>query len=789
MRLIFIYSLVLLFASAEFPSAASRPQVSEQLQTRPRLAQPINEQVEQFLLRKNASSARVWIFFTDKNDGASRSFASLAAGRQLTERAAIRRAKMGLDRIVFADLPVSTAYIEQVKSIGATIRRPSRWLNAVSVDVPHSLLAQLAQLPFVAEIRPVATSTRPNLEESLADDQLTPNGAPQQPDVLSYGSSLNQLTQITVPEVHDQGYDGSGITLAIFDTGFRKTHEAFAQAYAENRVLAEYDFVFEDGNTANEAADDPSQWNHGTYIWSVSGGQKDGTIYGPAYKANFILCKTEYVVTETHAEEDNWVAAVEWVDSIGADVITSSLGYFDFDPGQTSYTYADLNGLTTIITQAANTAASLGIVVCNSMGNSGPGAGTLSAPADAFDILSVGAVNSSGVIASFSSRGPTFDGRTKPEVCARGVSTFAASASSTTAYTNVNGTSLSTPLVAGAACLLLQARPTFTPQMVRQALMATATQAATPDNTYGSGIIDLADALSYGATIASDLQTGQVPLTVQFTGSSQLTPTAWNWDFGDGSSSTLQSPSHTYLTSGLFDVSLTVTTTEFGDVTMTKTAYVRALADTLSLPIDSGFAGASMIIPVLVTNSQPLVSLTIPLTLGQSPVKIVLDSVTRGSRTTGFQTLTKLLELPNSGFFSYQLEAGSSSPLSPGSGEVLKLYCHPDRTTLGGLTSLTQVLNGFNTSEFVSDGFSYAPGLVHGTLGTKGILRGDANYSNDGVRDIADLTFLVGHLYLGGVAPVTLQSGDVDADLDIDIADVTYLVDYLFINNPAIPFP
>jgi hypothetical protein len=196
-------------------------------------------------------------------------------------------------------------------------------------------------------------------------------------------------------------------------------------------------------------------------------------------------------------EEDNWVAALEFSDSVGADVITTSLGYLDFDGTADDYTYADMDGQTTIISIAASTCDGLGIVMCNSMGNSGPWDGTLNAPADAFDILSVGNVTAEGVIAYSSSRGPTSDGRIKPEVCARGASTRCASAGADQTYTYASGTSLSTPLIAGAACLVIQARPEWTPAQVRHALKMTANNARQPNNTYGWGIINVMAAIAY----------------------------------------------------------------------------------------------------------------------------------------------------------------------------------------------------------------------------------------------------------------------------------------------------
>ena len=398
--------------------------------------------------------------------------------------------------MLFADLPVVADYVAQVAAFGAEHRQSSRWLNAASFAVPGAQLERIAALPFVAEVRPLATfkQTLPSPESIKLEAPRTPLS----PDALDYGEATEQLRQINVPAAHGAGYTGEGVTLAIMDTGFRKSHDAFANHIINGRVLAEWDFVNGDGNTENEASDGDwsSQWNHGTYIWSVSAGEAPSEVYGPAYRANVILCKTEDVRSETQVEEDNWVAALEFADSVGTDVITTSLGYSTFDDG-TGYEYSDMDGQTAVITIAASTTDGLGIVMCNSMGNSGPSAGSLSAPADAFDILSVGNVNATGTISSSSSRGPTFDGRTKPEVCARGSSTRCASASADNFYTYASGTSLSTPLVAGAACLVIQAHPDWTPAQVREAMMMTADRAQNPDNDYGWGIIDVMAAINY----------------------------------------------------------------------------------------------------------------------------------------------------------------------------------------------------------------------------------------------------------------------------------------------------
>jgi len=738
------------------------------------------------LLHRNPTTARVWVFFTDKAIYDQNGFAARAAAVPMSDKVRARRAKVGMDRVVFADIPVARSYVSQIQSLGGVLRRESRWLNAASFDVAMGLLDQVATLPFVAEIKPVAEFTGEPIPVET-DTKGAPGPTVQNAEALNYGSSATQLNLMNVPAVHAQGYNGQGVTLAIFDTGFRKSHEAFANAYSEHRVLAEYDFVFNDSNTANEANDDPSAWSHGTSTWGLSGGLLDGKLYGPAYKANFILCKTEDVRSEKHIEEDNWVRALEWVDSLGAEVITSSLGYKVFDSGY-SYTYADMNGATAIISIAASTADSLGIVVCNSMGNDGPAAGSLSAPADAFKILAIGAVNSAGTIAGFSSRGPTYDGRTKPEVCAQGVNTYTASSGGDAAYTGgFSGTSAAAPLAAGAATVLRQARPSFPPALIRQALMETASRAATPDNNYGWGIINLQAALAWGADFSADVTGGNAPLTVNFTEKAalSLSPTSYLWDFGDGQTSTDLNPSHQFTNAGVYNVSLTIQTS-YGPITNLRTNYIVALGDTLTYGIDSAFAGHQIVKSVRLTNSQALNRIVIPFKIALAPLNMTFDSVTRGSRTAYFEAMNQLTYDPTTRRFTYELKAndGGGSPALPaGSGEVLKIYCTPNRYSLGGFGNVVDTgQNGSYVTTETSSLMSYSPVVVSGVFATKNILRGDANY--DQVRDISDLSFIIDRLFTVGPAPVTIQSGDWNSDNLIDISDLNYIIDYLFFNGP-----
>ncbi len=429
---------------------------------------------------------KVWVFFTDKGVYTKGQFesATLAARETLAPRALARRVKHGISAIEFADLPVNERYVDLVANAGAKLRWASRWLNAASFEVDQAALDLIGKFPFVERIQPVAVYKRS--KDSPVDDKSVIQQEKSGLDSkgLSYGSSAAQLTQISVPQCHDSNYAGQGIIISMFDSGFRTTHNSFTQILSQGRLLAKYDFVFHDTVVDNEANDDASAWSHGTSTWSTCGGENPGVHYGPAYKASFILCKTEDIRTETVVEEDNWVAAVEFADSVGTDIISSSLGYSDW------YTTSDYNGRTCVSTLGALQAARYGILVCNSIGNSGPGATTMGAPADADSIISVGAVTSTGALSSFSSRGPTADGRMKPEVCARGSSDYLASSSSDADYSYGSGTSFSCPLTAGAAAVIWGAHPDWTNMQVREAMMSTASRASTPDNSYGWGIVN-----------------------------------------------------------------------------------------------------------------------------------------------------------------------------------------------------------------------------------------------------------------------------------------------------------
>jgi subtilisin family serine protease len=451
------------------------------------------------LARLTSASARpasaedelVWVLFTDKGIRSDGDFARARAQAEaaLTKSARERRAAIADGHLVdYLDLPVPADYLQAVAATGARLRHPSRWLNAVSVQATWSELQAIAALPQASRVLPVARGRRSPLPDSPPEPF---SSAQSGTHLLSYGPSLAQLEELQVANAHDLGYSGDGVLVCMLDTGFFKAHESFDAIQMSGRLVAERDFIQGDLNTQNQAGDPPTQHNHGTYTWSALGGEMAGELYGPAYGATFAIAKTEDVSDETPIEEDHWLAASEWADSLGADVISSSLGYLDW------YEYSDMDGNTAVTTVAADIAASRNIVVATAAGNEGMSSWHyIIAPADGDSVLAVGAVNSENEVADFSSHGPSFDGRTKPEVVARGVSTHCATTLSKSTYGDVSGTSLATPLVGGAAALVIEAHPTWSAWRVRQALIRTADTFATPDNRRGYGRIRVVDAIN-----------------------------------------------------------------------------------------------------------------------------------------------------------------------------------------------------------------------------------------------------------------------------------------------------
>ena len=429
----------------------------------------------------------VWVCFRDKGPRPEAGLGEAEA--QLTPRALSRRALRGDGpaRVGFEDLALVRSYVEAVFSRVLRPRHELRWFNAVSAEATAAQVRDVAGLAFVERVDLVGRYRRTRQEPVSPEGRTTGASTSAQGYAFNYGTSIGQVRQINVPAVHGKGLHGERVVIALFDTGFSNlAHDAFATM----KIAARHDFVNNDDDVGDGS--DMGEGSHGTETLSAIGGFKEGELIGPAFAATYLLAKTENTDSETPVEEDNWAAAAEWAEGRGADVISSSLGYLEFDRPYTSYTYQDMNGATAISTRAADHAASRGVVVVNSAGNSGPNPAhnTLGAPADGKRVLAVAAVTSSGSRAPFSSVGPSADGRIKPDVAAQGVAVKLASPFSVGEYVRGNGTSFSCPLTAGVAALVLQAHPSYTVKQVSAVLRSTASKAKAPDNLLGYGIVN-----------------------------------------------------------------------------------------------------------------------------------------------------------------------------------------------------------------------------------------------------------------------------------------------------------
>jgi subtilisin family serine protease len=462
----------------------------------------------------------VWVYFTDRA-GAEHDPATFGKVRSTWPAKTFeRRARRGIVHGVQpSDLPVSEAYVRTILARGGRLRGTSRWLNAASVELPARDLIEIAKWPFVARVEPVASTTRRPSDRDRIVGEAIPEWNPTRAagdlapgDTAFYGLSFRQLAMMQVPELHAAGLSGAGVLVCMLDTGFKLDHEAFAGL----DLVATRDFVNGDVDVGPDTLQDqPSQAQHGTWILGTIAARKFGTHVGGAFGAQFALGKTENVASETPIEMDFWQFGAEWADSLGADVISASLGYSVFDDTLDSYTYADMDGRTTLVTLAAAEAARRGITVVTAAGNEGSTPWHhIIAPADADTVVAVGAVDSFNVVTAFSSRGPTADGRTKPDVVAMGMRVLTGSFTDTTGYVRLSGTSLATPLAASVAALLLEAHPTWGPFEIREAMRETALNHASPDTIVGWGLVRGLVAREWTPTTGVPLATKTAPMSL-----------------------------------------------------------------------------------------------------------------------------------------------------------------------------------------------------------------------------------------------------------------------------------
>jgi len=390
------------------------------------------------------------------------------------------------------DFPVSASYRRALADAGLEWRAESRWLNAVAGTVSETMLGALAGLDFVDSLRPVTVFRRSPAVEAPIAPLPRPGIAPGS-DSYDYGFSAGQISAIEADRLHEIGLDGDGILIGLLDTGFDLDHPVFSSL----NVIATRDFLSGIPGDTDVGDDNPIEMGHGTATLSVCGGYLPGELIGAAPGATYALGKTEYTNQEIEIEEEYWIAGLEWADSIGCDLLSSSLGYTNW------YEYADLDGNTAPATIAADMAASRGLLVVTAAGNEADDPWYyIIVPADGDSVLAVGASTIEGERAAFSSFGPSADGRIKPDVMAPGVQVWSANPGGSFSFKS--GSSFSTPLVAGVCALLLEDDPSLTPYDLILRLRSTATQANDPDNAMGYGIVRAGEAVGLGDRFQSD---------------------------------------------------------------------------------------------------------------------------------------------------------------------------------------------------------------------------------------------------------------------------------------------
>jgi len=413
----------------------------------------------------------------------------------LSQRAIERRRSMGIAPDL-SDLPVSSRYIDSIRGWVHRIQNRSRWMNLLVVEAPDSVPSRLEAMAFVDSVKrigPGASKEKGSSLRSVQSSDTSRSSKGNNPaDSSLYGYAWEQIKMLNGHLLHQGGFQGEGLLIAVMDAGFKGADRmmAFDSLWANNRVRDIRDFEDHDGQVFDAHT-------HGTMVLSVMATNMPGMYRGTAPGADFLLLRTEVSGSEYISEEYNWIAAAEFADSAGADIINSSLGYSTFDDSTQNHTYPDMDGATTPITRAASMAAAKGILVVSSAGNLGNDPWNyIGAPADADSIITVGAVDPNRNYASFSSKGPSFDGRIKPEVAAQGVATVVQSLESMPSY--ANGTSFSAPVISGLMACLWQKYPQDSNMELRERLITHASQYANPDTLTGYGIPNFSRAAELG---------------------------------------------------------------------------------------------------------------------------------------------------------------------------------------------------------------------------------------------------------------------------------------------------
>jgi serine protease AprX len=449
-----------------------------------------------FLFNLGYSQEDAWVYFTDKPNS---QFYFDNPLEMLSQRSIDRRTNQNI-AIDIKDVPIHQPYVDQIDSeVGIEVKAKSKWFNAVHVRGEIIDIQNLTNLSFVDHIQFADRSL--NVSGRINNNSKTTvinavNKVLETNVTFAYGTSGNQVQMINAHLLHQQDYTGTGKIIAVMDAGFPNVDviAPFQRLRDNNQILGGYNFVDRDETfyTGN---------SHGTLVLSVMGGYVENELIGTAPDAQYYLFITEDSNNENPLEESNWVEAAEVADSLGVDIITTSLGYSAYDNPNYSYTYADMNGTTSYMSKGTDIAFSRGMVCVNSAGNSGANVLNphISAPADAINVLAIGAVKSDQTYATFSSIGPSFDGRVKPDITAQGQVAVVSNVNGMIA--TASGTSISGPIIAGAVASFWQAVPSLTNQQVVDFVKQSADRFANPTSQFGYGIPDFQLALNLSVSV------------------------------------------------------------------------------------------------------------------------------------------------------------------------------------------------------------------------------------------------------------------------------------------------
>ena len=442
------------------------------------------------------SQEDAWVYFKDKPGAQTYLDNPLT---MLSQRALDRRSNQGI-ALDSKDVPIHQPYIYQVAaSTGITVKAKSKWFNCLHVRGTQVDITALTSLYFVEKVEFANRSISVNKISAPKQGKTKPvNKTVEVTTNFNYGNSANQIQMLNGHLLHQSNYTGSGKIIAVMDGGFPGVDTAapFARLRTNNQILGGYDFV-------NRSTNFYTGISHGTSVLSLMGGYVDNVLVGTAPDASYYLFITEDGPNESPLELSNWVEAAEEADYLGVDIINTSLGYTTFDNPNYNFTYNDMNGVTAFISKGVDMAFSRGMICVVSAGNEGNDDWHyISAPADAVNALTIGAVKADETYAVFSSQGPTFDGRVKPDVTAQGQNPYVSDATGNITNTG-SGTSYSGPIVAGMVACLWQALPTKTNQQIKQLITQSADRYASPTVQYGYGIPDFNLAVANGLSVAS----------------------------------------------------------------------------------------------------------------------------------------------------------------------------------------------------------------------------------------------------------------------------------------------